>query len=302
MNGDIRNYAKLGLVYHMLHPNCASDPEAHADTLLKFVQRNDMETFDCCLPYGEERRARLTAAIRECGKSVCFAIHFYPFSSMPLTSLSPIRRAQSWLILDDMIQQAANIGSEGFIFAAGPPAFDAATQDDFEAFDLVCETLCDKLKPHGMTALLEPFDFAVDKKFLYGPIDACVALARRVTDKHDNFGFELDVAHLPLMREGFASSIKRLSPWLKRVHLGNCVLKEPNNPRWGDTHPPIGFPGGEIDVEETSVILHGLLETGYLNRENRGALVFEMTPFPDKTPDETVADNMRRLRQAWGRL
>lgn len=302
MNEDIRNYAKLGLVHHMLHPNCVSDPEAHIDTLLTFVQRDDMETFDCCLPYGEERRRRLAPAIRDCGKSVCFAIHFYPFTALPLTSASPIVQSQSWMILDDMIQQAAAIGAEGFIFAAGPPAFHAATQDDFAAFDHVCATLCDKLKPHGITALLEPFDFTIDKKFLYGPIDACVELAKRVTNEHDNFGFELDMAHLPLMGEDFTTAIQRLRPWLKRVHLGNCVLKDKTNPRWGDTHPPIGFPGGEIDVKETTIILRGLLETGYLNTKNRGALVLETTPFPDKTPDETIADNIRRLRQAWDRL
>ena len=57
---------------------CAQSVESHVKTLLEFIRRTDIETFDCCLPYGAEFRRRLVPAIRECGKSVCFAIHFYP--------------------------------------------------------------------------------------------------------------------------------------------------------------------------------------------------------------------------------
>ena len=302
MNGDIRDYAKLGLVHHMLYPECSGDPEIHAKTLLEFIKRTDIETFDCCLPYGSKYRQQLIPAIRESGKTVCFAIHFYPLRSLPLAAKSPANYAQTWMIVDDMIEQAAAIGAQGFIFGSGTPSFYNATSDDFTAFDRFCCELCDKLKPHGITAMLEPFDMDIDKKFLYGPIDDCVKLAERITSAHDNFGFELDMAHLPLMREDFTSAIKRTAPHLKRVHLGNCVLKDKSNPRWGDTHPPIGFEGGEIDVPELITILRGLLDCGFLNKNNRGDLLIEMTTFPGKSVDFTVEDNFRRLEDAWRQL
>ena len=125
---------------------------------------------------------------------------------------------------------------------------------------------------------------------------------RRIATLHDNFGFELDMAHLPLMREDFSSAIRRSAPFLKRVHLGNCVLKDRNNPRWGDTHPPIGFAGGEIDVPELAGILRELLDCGFLDKERRGNLLVEMTPFPGKSVDFTVADNFARLEEAWRRV
>ena len=205
-------------------------------------------------------------------------------------------------ILDDMIDQAVALGAEGFIFAAGTPSFYDATSEDFSAFDCFCDKLCTKLKPHGITAMLEPFDMDIDKKFLYGPIDDCVKLAKRIIAKHDNFGFELDMAHLPLMREDFTSAIERTAPYLKRIHLGNCVLKNKNNPRWGDTHPPIGFEGGEIDVPELKIILRSLLDCGFLGKKNRGDLLIEMTPFPGESVDYTVSDNFSRLEQAWSQL
>ena len=302
MNGDIRDYVKLGLVHHMLYPECSGDPEMHVKTLLEFIKRTDIETFDCCLPYGSKYRQQLIPAIRESGKTVCFAIHFYPLRSLPLAAKSPANYVQTWMIVDDMIEQAAAIGAQGFIFGAGTPSFYNATSDDFKAFDRFCGELCDKLKLHGITAMLEPFDMDEDKKFLYGPIDDCVKLAERITSAHDNFGFELDMAHLPLMHEDFTSAIKRTAPHLKRVHLGNCVLKDKSNPRWGDTHPPIGFDGGEIDVPELITILRGLLDCGFLNKNNRGDLLIEMTTFPGKSVDFTVEDNFRRLEDAWRQL
>lgn len=299
MKGDIREYAKLGLVHHLLYPECGDDPQLHAETLLDFIKRMDIGTFDCCLPYGDKYQKKLIPAIRNCGKSCCFAIHFYPFRGLPLAAKTPANHAQTWMILDDMIEQAAAIGAEGFIFGAGTPSFYDAKNEDFEAFDEFCDELCAKLKAHNMTAMLEPFDMDIDKKFLYGPIDECVKLAERIGIKHDNFGFELDMAHLPLMREDFASSIKRTAPFLKRIHLGNCVLRDKSNPRWGDTHPPIGFDGGEIDIPELVVILRALFDCGYLDKNNRGNLLVEMTIFPGKTVDETVNDNFERLEKAW---
>ena len=299
MKEDIRDYARLGLVHHLLYPECVNEPEYHAQTLLEFVKRNDIETLDCCLPYGDACRTKLIPAIKNCGKTVCFAIHLYPMRSLPLAAKTPANRAQTWMIIDDMITQAAAIGAQGFIFGAGTPSFYNATLENFAAFDRFCNELCAKLKPHAITALLEPFDMNIDKKFLYGPINDCVQLAKRIRAKHDNFGFELDMAHLPLMREDFASAIKRAAPFLKRVHLGNCVLKDKSNPRWGDTHPPIGFPGGEIDIPELVVILRALLDCGFLNTNKRGDLLIEMTPFPGETIDYTVNDNFERLRKAW---
>lgn len=299
MNGDIREYAKLGLVHHMLYPECGKDSELHVKTLLEFIKRTDIETFDCCLPYGDEYRKRLVSEIKNCGKTVSFAIHFYPLRTMPLAASNPANFAQTWMILDDMIAQAASIGAEGFIFGAGTPSYYNASKEDFEAFDKFCDILCSKLAPHNITAMLEPFDMDIDKKFLYGPIHDCVKLAERITKKHKNFGFELDMAHLPLMREEFGSAIKRSAPYLKRVHLGNCVLKDKTNPRWGDTHPPIGFEGGEIDIPETVTILRGLLDCGFLDKNNRGNLLVEMTPFPGKSVDFTVKDNFERLEKAW---
>ena len=300
MQEEIRDYARMGFVHHMLYPECMDDAEAHMRTLEAFVQRDDMETFDCCLPYGEARRERLIPVVRDSGKEhIAFATHLFPLRKIGLSSRAPHEQAQIRMIVKDMIECAAAVGATGMIFASGGPAPGDAIPADYEAFADFCHWLCTELRPHGITALLEPFDTTIDKKFLYGPTAECMALIESLTPKIDNFGIELDLAHVPLMFETFEDAIRTVAPALRRVHLGNCVLKDASHPRYGDTHPPIGYEGGEIDVPEVAEILRCLLGVGFLSKESRGDLLIEMTPWPGRTVDETIADTTDRLARAW---
>jgi len=303
MTADIRDYARLGLVHHMLYPECTTNGRLHAETLAEFAARSDIETFDCCLPLDRELEKTVVSAVRDSGKTdITFATHLYPLRKLSFCSTSDSEQGLARLVVRDMIRQAADIGATGFIFASGGPAPEDATRDNEVAFAKFVRWLCAELEPWGITAQLEPFDTDVDKCFLFGSTARCTDLIESLLPEADNLGIELDMAHLPLMHETFDAAIRTCAPYLKRVHLGNCVLRNPKHPRYGDTHPPIGFPEGEIDVPQVVEILTRLLDVGFLDRENRGNLVIEMTPWPGKTVEETVADNLTRLEQAWRRV
>jgi sugar phosphate isomerase/epimerase len=300
MTDDIRSHARLGLVHHMLHPDCGENPMEHVRTLLALARRTDIETLDCCLPYGAAARAELIPALLRCGKTdITFATHFFPLRRFSFCAPSPIAQGQARLIVSDMVACAAAIGATGFIFASGGPAPASASPDHHAAFADFARWLCRELKPHGIVAMLEPFDTEIDKKFLYGSTASCVEVIESLRPDVDNLGIELDVAHLPLMGEDFEPAIRTVAPWLERVHLGNCVLRDREHPLYGDTHPPVGLPGGEIDVPEITDILRALLDVGFLNTRRRGNLVVEMTPWPGKTTEETITDSFGRLEAAW---
>jgi sugar phosphate isomerase/epimerase len=303
MSHNLQDYARLGLVHHMLYPDCGEDAREHVRTLTALAARDDIETFDCCLPYDPAAREELVPLLRACGKAdIAFAAHFFPLRKLSLCSTSVTERAQAKMLMKEMIECAAAIGATGFIFASGGPTPASATPAHRAAFADFCRWLCGELKPHGIAALLEPFDTDIDKKFLYGPTAECVALIDSLKPEVDNLGLELDMAHLPLMGESFEHAIRTAAPYLKRVHLGNCVLQDPTHPRYGDTHPPVGYPGGEIDTPEQTEILRHLLEIGFLSRERRGNLLIEMTPWPGRSVEDTVADGFERLQQAWKAL
>jgi sugar phosphate isomerase/epimerase len=298
MTENIRNYAKLGLVHHLLYPHCTFDADFHTDTLAEFVKRTDIEALDCCIPYGESRREKLIPIVKNCGKDVSYALHLFPCRKISLSTLDIQEKELTKLVIKDQIDMAAAIGSTGFVFVSGAdiPEDRAAGQESFKEF---CRWFCAELAPHNITALLEPFDRTIDKKFLYGPIDDCVALIDEISKEYDNIGIELDMAHLPLMFEDFESSIRRCGHRIKRVHLGNCVLKDTTHPLYGDKHPPMELEGGEIGYDKLVVILRTLLEVGFLSKDNRKPLIMEMTPFPGKTPEYTVERTMDLLERAW---
>ena len=297
---NIEKYAKLGLVHHLLYPKCTSDRAHHVVTLSDFVKRDDIEALDCCIPYGEAHRTSgIIEKVRNCGKDVAYALHLFPARKISLSSLDIQEREITKLILKDQIDMAAAIGATGFVFVSGAdvPENRPAARDAFKAF---CRWFCRELKKHNIDALLEPFDRTIDKKFLYGPIDDCVELMKDLhSEGITNIGIELDMAHLPLMFEDFESSIERCAPYLKRIHLGNCVLQDKNHPLYGDQHPPMGLPGGEIDTPELVRILRKLYEVGYLDENDRKPLIMEMQPFPGETVEYTVAETYKRLHAAW---
>ncbi len=299
MNGNIRDYAKLGLVHHMLYQNCVNNPAYHADTLKEFSARTDIETFDFCVPYAEPWRSKAIETVKQCGKESAYALHLFPARKISLGSLDLTERELTKIVIRDQIEQAVKGSAKRFVFVSGAdnPEHRAEAQERFYEF---CLWFCGELAPHGITALLEPFDRTVDKKFLYGSIDECVELVDRVRMIHNNIGIELDIAHLPLMGEDIRESILKCSDRIKRVHLGNCVLKDQCCPLYGDMHPPMGIDGGEICERELATALKALFEIGYLDKTKRNPLVLEMRPLDGETSIErTIADSFALLDRAW---
>jgi len=300
MNGDLQEYACIGAVHHMLYTRCLADPDYHVQTLQAFAANKAIETMDCCLPYGDERRQRLIAAIRASGRrDVAYALHNFPARKLWPSTRVPHEQAQIRMIIHDMVEQAAAIGATALVFASGGPSYSTANPEDFAGFADFCRWLSRELKPYGIMGLLEPADWNIDKGFLYGPTAACVRLMESLKPEVDNFALLLDFAHVPLLGEALTEAALESLPYLGRVHVGNCILRDPHHPLYGDRHPPIGAPGGEIDTPQLVEILRCLLKIGYLSREHRGNVLLEAIPWPDMSPEDTLTEQIARLHAAW---
>jgi hypothetical protein len=92
---------------------------------------------------------------------------------------------------------------------------------------------------------------------------------------------------------------------LIHVHFGNCVLRDPSHPLYGDQHPPFGIPGGENDVEEMRLFLEALIYSGFFAKSVPTAmpvLSMEIRPSGSQRPEVIIANGKRTLREAWARL
>jgi len=298
MRGDIREYAKIGLVHHLLYLNDLDSPKDHLETFKKIIERNDIETLDCCLPYEDKDRRLFKELVMQYDKEVVYAMHLIPARKLSPSSTDNLDKPILKIIMEDQAKAADMVGATGFIFVSGP---DVPNERDASrlAFMDFCRWFCGRLDSRGIWGLLEPFDMTVDKKYLYGPIDECVELIERLRPEVSNLAIELDIAHLPLMGEKIDEAIFKAKGYIRRVHIGNCVLKDKNNRFYGDKHPPVGIEGGEIDTEQIALALSAFLKTGYISRKNRGALIMEMQPYPGMTVEETIDYSFDKLNEAW---
>jgi len=114
-----------------------------------------------------------------------------------------------------------------------------------------------------------------------------------------NFGLMGDLSHIPIIHETIRENLLPVKDYIKHAHMGNCMIKDKNDPAYGDAHPRFGYPGGENDVDELVEYLEVLLEIGYLDPNNRRILSFEVKPVGDEDADIVVANAKRTLNLAW---
>lgn len=142
-----------------------------------------------------------------------------------------------------------------------------------------------------MKVVLEVFDFDVDKKSLIGPVELAKRYAAEIDAKYDNFGLMVDLSHLPLLHETAVQSLIESKTLYCSAHLGNCRCQRPVTSRLWRCASPVRFSGWENDVEELVHFeyLRVLLSIGFLNKEKRPIVSFEVKPFGDEDPDLVVS-------------
>jgi hypothetical protein len=92
---------------------------------------------------------------------------------------------------------------------------------------------------------------------------------------------------------------------LIHTHFGNCVMRDPENPLYGDQHPPFGIPGGENGIEELRLFLEALIYSGFFAKSvptSMPVLSMEIKPRPGESSELVMANGKRALKYAWAQL
>lgn len=185
--------------------------------------------------------------------------------------------------------------------ARRPAAIEQVTKSLVE----LCAYAEQQAKDYLLTISLETFDRAIEKKSLLGPTRDAVEVARRVRERHANFGLTIDLSHLPLLGETSRESLALAQEFLVHTHIGNCQMRDPSLPSYGDKHPRFGAPGTENDTAALAEFLSILMEIGYFKKEvptRRPVVTFEVRPLPGERQDILVANCRRVLEDAWAKV
>ncbi|CAN5472056.1 TIM barrel protein [soil metagenome] len=303
MNAPLCNYMKVGLVHFMAFPETMKGEGPVLETIKKVVLDEYFAAIEITTVKDLDVRKKVKSLLESSHMTVAYAAQPRLLTTgLNLNDTNEEGRQRALANVKEGIDEAYEIGATGYSFLSGK--YDEDRKE--EAFDLLVKStneICAYTKSKGdMKVSLEVFDYDVDKRSLIGPADLALRYVQEVRKEHDHFGLMVDLSHIPLIHETIEESLLPVKEYITHAHIGNCVVKSPDMPAYGDVHPRFGFPNGENDVAEVTHYLKVLLDIGYLNTENPPIVSFEVKPFGDEDPDVVIANAKRTLNAAWAKV
>jgi sugar phosphate isomerase/epimerase len=303
MKHPMYKYMKVGLIHFMAYPEAMSGEGEILETLKKVAVDEYFNAIEVTWIKNDETRERARDMLQSSHLHIA-----YGSSPRTLTTglnpndINEEGRKKAVETLKAGIDEAYYLGAKAYSYLSGK--YDEDKKDEAYAA-LVKSTMeiCEYAKSKGdMKIALEVFDYDIDKKSIIGPAPLARRFAEDIRMKHNNFGLLVDLSHIPLLHESIKQSILPVAEYIIHAHMGNCVVKDPSLPGYGDLHPRFGFENGENDVEQLTDFLRVLLDIGFLNEQDPPIVSFEVKPFGDEDPDIVVANAKRTLNEAWARL
>ena len=310
MKTSLHDYMKVGIVHFMAYPFAMAGKGAHelaiADSVEEIVKDEFFEGIEITRIDDDAERAVVTDMLATGGMAVGFGAQPYILrGKLNLNSPNEEERAGAIEILKGAIDQAYEVGAGKFGFLSGPNPGAGKTD---EAMSLLADSIIQlgryAQSKGDLRLSLETFDDSTDKKAFIGTNRLACELAYEVRKAIPSFGLMVDLSHLPMQGETAHQALSATAEFINHAHIGNCVIRDPKDPAYGDLHPAFSHPKGESNVAQVRTFLRELLEIGYLREDapERNIVAFEVQPLGGQRGSVVVADAKRVLREAWRTL
>lgn len=303
MNEPLIKYMKVGLVHFMAFPSTIKGEGPVYKTVRKVAVDDYFTAIEITTVKDPAERQKVKQLLETSHMTVAYGVQPRLLTTgLNINDLNEEGREAALANLKQGIDEAYEMGATGFAFLSGK--YEEETKEaSYQALVKSTKELCAYAKSKGsMRVALEVFDYEVDKKSLIGPAPLALRYAKEIREEHEHFGLMVDLSHIPLIHETIEESLLPVKDYIIHAHIGNCVVKSPDLPAYGDVHPRFGFPAGENDVEQVTDYLKVLLKIGFLNTEKPPIVSFEIKPFGDENPDVVIANANRTLNEAWAKL
>jgi len=303
MNESMHKFMRVGIIHFMVYPETMRGDGPIAETVRKIALDDYFDAIEVTWIRDDRVRAQVKKILDTAHMSVAFGGQpMLLTSDLNVNDLNEEKRLKAVETLKKGIDQAYELGAEGFGFLSG--RYDESRKEEaYHALLKSTRELCDYAKSKGSLRIVhEIFDCDIDKKSLIGPAELAKRYAEDIRKDYDNFGLMVDLSHIPMLRVTTEEAILPIKDYIVHAHMGNCVIKDPKLPAYGDLHPRFGFPDSENDVDQLVEYLRVLKNIGFLNEKNPPIVSFEVKPFGDEDPDLVVANAKRVLNIAWSRV
>lgn len=304
MDSDLHSAMKVGIVQFMAYPETMGGQGPVLETISKIAEDEFFGAIEITTVADPVVRADVARLLASAHLVVGYGAQPIQLSGkLDINSLDREQRQKAVERLKAAIDEAYELGAQRFAVLSGPYPGQPAETDAVKALVDSLNQLCaDAASKGSLSVVLETFDRTIDKKSLIGPNALAVEVSREVRKSHPSFGLMLDLSHLPLQFETPRHALTVAKDHLVHAHIGNCVLKDPSHPLYGDLHPRFGVDGGENDVPQLIEYLHVLREIGYVGEGRQNVVAFEVRPHRGDTSAAVIANAKRTLIEAWARL
>lgn len=297
---DSRPTYHLGIHHHQLYSDGIVNDEIHERTLGELLAWPEFSVVDMYCAGSTAQQAREAAMVRASGKTAVYNIPL--FDKMHgcdpnATDSATITRTRDTVLphLDAAADAMAMMTSIPSGLNPAPWAHGQLAEgwlDFLSWFGL-------EVGNRGMDALIEPYDAHIGKNIMVGPTRYAVhSIEAMRAQGIDNVYLMVDMGHLPITGESFAHALGLSAPYLRHIHLGNAIIRDPMHPWYGDCHSPLGLPEGEYNLQELADFLGTLRGVGYF-KNHHASLTLEMRPYPMLDQRRSVDCWLQMLNEAW---
>lgn len=295
---------KIGIVHFMAFPETITGEGPILETITKIARDDFFEVIEVGWVDNPAVLKEASEVLKSAGLTVGFGAQpVLLLNKLDLNSLDSQKRFEAIDAVQKCINQALILGAKRLAVLSGP---DPGKRYRKKAKNKLVDSL-KEICSHAdgrLQIVLEIFDRDIDKKCLLGPAEEAAEVAEKVRKDFPDFGLMYDLSHVPLLGEDpneVLSHWGALGPHLVHIHIGNCVKKQ-GHPLYGDKHPPFGIEDGENGAEELREFLDVLWRHGYLNKDKRPIVSFEIKPLEGQDPDVVIAQSKRVFMEAWRKL
>ena len=305
-------YMQVGLVHFMMYPEAM----AGGDDALQSIETLAADPFFEVLEITRINNPEVRQQVRQVADMAHVDLGFGAqppvlMNRLNTAALDEDARRAAVADVKQSIDQAYEHGCrllamiDGLESWPGEDRREQAIEQVTRSLDELCAHAEQRARDYLLTISLETFDRAIEKKSLLGPTRDAVDVARRVRERHQNFGLTIDLSHIPLLGETVRDSLTQARDVLIHTHIGNCQMRDPSLPSYGDKHPRFGAPLTENDTDALAEFLTVLFEIGYFQKPvptRRPVVTFEVRPLPGERQDILIANCRRVLEDAWAKV
>lgn len=301
MQESIYSHMKFGIVHFKAFPECVNGTGPVVETLAKLCEDAFFTAVEVGTIKDIKQRTEAARLLEISGMEVAYACQptLFP-GKLSLNHLDKGERQKALNAVFNCLKEAYTLGAKAIRIPAGK---DPGAEKREEGKKLLVDSLqqiLERAKEMGDPLItLKIFDRSVDKESLIGPCDDAIDIAKALSS-YERFGLLSDLSHYPLLGETPAEVIPRLKPYLKALHIGNCVMQDRLHPVYGDLQPRFGVSGGEVDMPMVAEFFRVLKREGVLSPETRPVLSAEVRPLlPGETSALIIANCKRVVQEAW---